>query len=85
MTKARKILVKVMSATSDQNIMFDELARLLVSLGFSKRIKGSHCIFFKQKLEEIINIQPNKDQKAKAYQVRQVRGIIIKYKLELPP
>lgn len=74
-----------MSATSDQNIMFDELARLLVSLGFSKRIKGSHCIFFKQNLEEIINIQPKRDQKAKAYQVRQVRGIIIKYDLEIQP
>jgi len=65
---------------SDQNIAFDHLTALLVSLGFQKRIKGSHHVFSKDGVEEIINIQPSGD-KAKPYQVKQVRAVIVKYKL----
>ena len=43
-------------------------------------IKGSHHIFFKSGIEEIINIQPD-NGKAKAYQVKQIRELIVKYKL----
>jgi len=45
------------------------------------RIKGDHHIFYKEGIEEIVNLQPLKDGKAKAYQVKQVRGVILKYKL----
>lgn len=45
------------------------------------RIKGSHHILFKEDVAEIINIQPNNESKAKAYQVKQIRNLIIKYKL----
>ena len=55
---------------------------VLERLGFDKRIKGSHHIFFKSGVEEIINLQP-KSAKAKPYQVKQVRNIIIKYKLNI--
>jgi len=50
------------------------------NLGFEERIKGDHFIFTMNGVEEIINLQPNMD-KAKAYQVRQVRNIIVKYHL----
>ncbi len=53
----------------------------MTALGFRERIKGGHYIFFKSGIEEIINIQPLSGGKAKAYQVRQVRGIILKYKI----
>jgi len=53
---------------------------LLISLGFEYRQKGSHHILTRKGVEEIINIQP-KNGKAKAYQVKQVRELIIKYKL----
>ncbi len=49
--------------------------------GFSERIKGDHYIFFREGIEEIINLQPLKDGKAKPYQVKQTRSIILKYKL----
>lgn len=42
-------------------------------------IKGSHHIFTKTNVEEIINTQPL-GAKAKAYQVKQVRILILKYK-----
>jgi len=43
-------------------------------------MKGSHHIYYKEGIVEIINIQP-KGNKAKDYQVKQVRNIILKYKL----
>jgi predicted RNA binding protein YcfA (HicA-like mRNA interferase family) len=49
-------------------------------LGFEIRIKGSHHILTRDNIIEIINIQP-KDSKAKNYQVKQVREIIVKYNL----
>jgi len=52
----------------------------LINLGFEKRIRGSHHIFAKEGIEEILNIQP-KGSKAKNYQVKQVREVILKYKL----
>ncbi|MEO6190002.1 MAG: hypothetical protein ABIP47_05250 [Saprospiraceae bacterium] len=53
---------------------------MLVKIGFNERIKGSHHIYFQDKVEEIINLQEISGM-AKAYQIRQVRDIIIKYKL----
>jgi hypothetical protein len=49
-------------------------------LGFSERIRGSHHIFTKNGVEEIINLQ-DKSGNAKPYQVKQVRDIIVKYRL----
>lgn len=71
---------KILSGTSDRNIDFQELCNLLSGLGFDERIKGSHHIFSKEGVEEIINLQPINYQ-AKPYQVKQVRTIILKYKL----
>jgi len=72
---------KVLSGLSDNNIRFEDLRKLLLTLEFDERIKGDHHIFAKSDIIEIINIQPLRDGKAKAYQVKQVRNIILKYKL----
>jgi HicA toxin of bacterial toxin-antitoxin, len=75
-----KLLAKILLGASDANIPFNELCQLLSNLGFEERIRGSHHIFSKDGIEEILNIQP-KGGKAKAYQVRQVRAVILKYQL----
>ncbi|NEP54201.1 MAG: type II toxin-antitoxin system HicA family toxin [Moorea sp. SIO3C2] len=80
MGKYEKLLQKILTGTSDNNIKFSELCQLLKKLGFDERIRGDHYIFTKHNVEEIINIQP-KGTKAKAYQVRQVRNLIVKYGL----
>jgi len=49
-------------------------------LGFEERIRGDHHIFTKDGVPEIVNIQP-KGSMAKVYQVKQIRGIILKHKL----
>ena len=80
MTLDKKIFWKILSGVSDANISFVELCNLLKELGFDERIKGSHHIFTKVRIEDILNIQP-KGSQAKAYQVKQVRNVILKYKL----
>ncbi|MDY7023874.1 MAG: type II toxin-antitoxin system HicA family toxin [Cyanobacteriota bacterium] len=80
MTQLEKLLIKILSGTSDANIPFSQLCQLLQRLGFEERIRGSHHIFSKEGVEEILNIQP-KGSKAKVYQVKQVRTIILKYRL----
>jgi len=79
-----KILAEVMRGTQDKNIRFSELQKLLEALGFQCRIKGDHFIYYKNGIDEIINIQPDGNKaKAKAYQVKQVRSLILKYKMEV--
>lgn len=80
MSKLEKVLWQVLTAGSDQNIAFDDLVYLLEGMGFEKRIKGSHHLFGKDGIDEIINIQPA-GNKAKPYQVKQVRAVIMKYRL----
>ena len=75
-----KLLERVLRGTSDANIPFDAFCALLRELGFDERVKGSHHIFSKEGVAEILNLQP-KGAKAKPYQVQQVRRIIVKYHL----
>ena len=75
-----KLLERVLSRTSDANIRFDDLCHLLSSLGFEMRVRGGHHIFRKTGLEEKINLQ-REGSEAKPYQVRQVRAVILKYRL----
>ena len=78
----KKILDKVLSGLSDRNIRFNDLLKLLSDFGFSQRTKGDHHIFYREGVEEIINLQPLKGGKSKAYQVKQVRMLILKYKFQ---
>ena len=80
MGKYEKLLIQILRGASDANIAFDDLCQLLRRLGFEERIRSSHHLFRKQGVEEKINLQ-REGNKAKAYQVRQVRGVIIKYNL----
>jgi len=78
--KYDELLSRVLRGTSDASIPFKELCWLLSRLGFEERIRGSHHIFAKDGIEEILNLQP-KGRHAKPYQVKQVRGVIVKYHL----
>ena len=78
--KYRDIMERLLGGRSDANIGFTDLIALLHELGFSERIRGDHHIFWKEGVIEIINLQP-KGSKAKPYQVRQVRGIMLRYKM----
>jgi hypothetical protein len=81
MSQNERVREKVLLGSSDANIRFEEIRSLLTSMGFVERIRGSHHIFARDGVDEIINLQP-KGSKAKPYQVKQVRNIMLKYKLE---
>jgi len=78
--RQQKTLEQVLSGFADANVGFEDLRNLLLSLGFDERSRGSHHVFRKAGVEEMINLQRD-GAKAKPYQVRQVRAIILKYHL----
>ncbi len=80
MTRQEKFLLQILRGTSDTNISFTRLCQLLRQLNFDERIRGSHHIFTREDIDGILNLQPKKG-KAKPYQVKQVRRLILKYKL----
>ena len=80
MSNSAETLAQVLRGTADANIRFNDLRHLLLELGFGERIKGSHHIFSRTGIEEILNLQP-KGARAKPYQVRQVRSVIVRHRL----
>ncbi len=80
MSKMSKMLDRVLRGTSDANIGFNDLRGLLKHLGFEERIRGDHHIFTRDDVPEILNLQPRGHQ-AKPYQVKQVRGVLVAYRV----
>lgn len=80
MSQYEKLMLRILCGMQDNNIAFSDLQKVLTLLGFVVRIKGDHFIYTRNDIDEIINIQP-KGNKAKPYQVKQVRNIILKYQL----
>ena len=80
MGKREKLYQHIVLRRGDANVAFSDLCGLVKRLGFSCRIKGSHHIFWMEGVEEILNLQPM-GANAKPYQVKQVRSVIVQYKL----
>jgi hypothetical protein len=81
MGKYAKLLTKIVSGESDAGIPFADLRQLLLRLGFSERIRGSHHIFKRADIPERPNLQ-RQGRHAKRYQVRDIRDIINRYGLD---
>ncbi len=82
--KHDELRLRILQGKSDANINFDDLCQLLRWLGFEERLRGRHHIFRKHGVQDRINLQRD-GSKAKVYQVRQVRRIILTYGLEGGP
>jgi predicted RNA binding protein YcfA (HicA-like mRNA interferase family) len=80
MTQSEKTSNKILRGSADNNILFEDLRSLLLHLGFEERIRGSHHIFSRFDIAEILNLQP-KGALAKPYQVKQVRKVFVQYKI----
>ena len=78
------LLRRILGGRSDANIRFSDLRQLLLHLGFDERVRGSHHIFRRKGVRELINLQRDGSH-AKPYQVRQVRRIFLRYRLEVSP
>ncbi|MCH7559564.1 MAG: type II toxin-antitoxin system HicA family toxin [Planctomycetes bacterium] len=77
MGKYSELRDKILAGSADGNIEFAPLCQLLVRLGFDERMKGSHHIFIRHGVAEIINLQP-KGNTGKPYQVKQIRSILVR-------
>jgi len=84
MGRAQKTLERLLRGPSDGNVEFADLAALLRALGFEERVRASHHIFVRQGVDGLLNVQQD-GPKAKVYQVRQVRAVILTYHLALEP
>jgi hypothetical protein len=80
-TRAERQIARILSGSADRNVRFDDLRGVLRMLGFEERTRGSHHIFSRDGVDEIVNLQPREGGLAKPYQVRQVRDLIVKYRL----
>jgi hypothetical protein len=80
-TKHEKLVGQILAGRSSHNIPFESLRTLLLRFGFLERIRGDHHIFSREGVGEILNLQPLPSGKAKSYQVRQVRTVIVRYQL----
>ncbi len=80
MNRHERLLQTILRGRSDASIRFSDLRDLMEYLGFEERIRGSHHLFDREGIAEIVNLQ-SRDGHAKPYQVRQVRQLILKYRL----
>jgi predicted RNA binding protein YcfA (HicA-like mRNA interferase family) len=66
-----------------KNVRFNEMIKLIEAYSFQlSRVSGSHHIFVKPDIKEIVNIQ-NVQGKAKPYQVKQFLSLIEQYNLQM--
>lgn len=82
MGKMDKLYQYILMRQGDNNVPFGALCNLLEKLGFDRRIRGDRHVFWMDGVDEILNLQPI-GSKAKAYQVKQVRNVILKHRLTL--
>ena len=76
-----KLLKKVLSGS--KNIRFGEMVTLVEAFGFQRmRVRGSHHIFERPEVPEIVNLQDRKG-KAIPYQIKQFLELIEQYNLQL--
>ena len=81
MSQNEKLLSELLDGAHDKSFLFSDLQKIMALCGFDLRIRGDHFIYTRKDVEEIVNLQPIKGNKAKPYQVKQVREIVIKYRL----
>jgi predicted RNA binding protein YcfA (HicA-like mRNA interferase family) len=79
--KRRKLLQKILGGS--KNIRFSDIVNLVEGFGFKlSRTDGSHHIFARPDIPELVNLQNVKDQ-AKPYQIRQFLKLVEKNNLKL--
>lgn len=77
----RKLLHKIVRGS--KNVRFSEMVHLVEGFGFFlARTEGSHHLFSKPEIPELVNLQEVKGQ-AKPYQVRQFLKLVERHNLKL--
>lgn len=83
MSQRQKFLARLLSGQHDHDIDFATLCALLTILGFTQRINGSHHLFGRAGITDLINIQPTTGSKVKSYQAKQIRVLLLRNRVAL--
>ena len=79
--KARKAYEKILAGS--RNLRFEDVCRLAEGFGFYRdRISGSHHIY-RHPRGLMLNLQPDRNHRAKSYQVRQLLTLVEEHGLTL--
>ena len=80
---AAKTLVR--AHNNPANVRFADLLTLVEALGYveRRRADGSHRLFKHPVTGHVLNLQPRRDGKAKAYQVRQLLAAVAAHDLKV--
>lgn len=82
MAAKRTLFLKALN--NPLGLRFGDFTTLVKAVGFRLiRITGSHHIFARDEVHEIVNAQPTKDGKAEEYQVRQFLRLVERYGLRM--
>jgi predicted RNA binding protein YcfA (HicA-like mRNA interferase family) len=76
-----KTKAALLDSNKDYGHRFADVVHFLEATGWAMRRKGSHRIFIQPGVPALLNLQPDEDGKAKAYQVRQIRRALIQFDL----
>jgi hypothetical protein len=76
-----KTKLALLESRKDYGHRFLDVVNFLRATGWTLRMKGDHHILKRPGIPILLNVQPEKDGKAKAYQIRQIRRAIIQFKL----
>jgi predicted RNA binding protein YcfA (HicA-like mRNA interferase family) len=80
--KPRKLYLKAMN--NPRGLRFAEFTALIEAFGFVlDRQRGSHRIYAREDVREFVNVQPQRDGKAKAAQVESFLALVQQYGLSL--
>ena len=65
------------------NVRFSDMSALVLAFGFRlERLSGSHHIFVRDDIPELVNLQ-NVRGEAKPYQIKQFLSLVERYNLQL--
>ena len=81
MPNGPKIRAALLDPAKDYHHRFGDVVFFLERTGWKKRTTGGYHIFTRPGLPVLINLQPEKSGRAKAYQIRQVRTVLITHNL----
>jgi predicted RNA binding protein YcfA (HicA-like mRNA interferase family) len=82
MARRRKLLLKAMN--NPQGLRFGEFTSLIQAFGFVlDRQRGSHHLFVREDVRELVNVQPRSDGKAKTAQVKEFLDLVQRYSLQI--
>ena len=80
-SESEKLLVRILAGhLGDKNIPFEGMCRLLRHIGFEERTRGK-SLHLHQGRSGRNPQSPDQAGRAKPYQVKQVRQVILKYRL----